>query len=164
MKGVRAVVIGASAGGVTALFTVLGALPARVDVDVCRFGDFRRVEVERQDTETGDGPAADTDDEIVCGIRAGSREFTAAAGRATAAVGRAVDCRSSVRSQRSCLIVEYGACAAIAVSDAVVGERDAASRRVAHLRIVACGFFRLWVSVNLCDFCFRAARNCIKAW
>lgn len=129
----------------------------RVDVDVCRFGDFRRVEVERQDTETGDGPAADTDDEIVCGIRAGSREFTAAAGRATAAVGRAVDCRSSVRSQRSCLIVEYGACAAIAVSDAVVGERDAASRRVAHLRIVACGFFRLRVSVNLCDFCFRAA-------
>ena len=34
MKGVRAVVIGASAGGVTALFTVLGALPAGYRIPV----------------------------------------------------------------------------------------------------------------------------------
>jgi hypothetical protein len=34
MKGVRAVVIGASAGGVTALFTVLGALPAGYGIPV----------------------------------------------------------------------------------------------------------------------------------
>ncbi|WP_025752669.1 MULTISPECIES: chemotaxis protein CheB [unclassified Pseudomonas] len=34
MKGVRAVVIGASAGGVTALFTVLGGLPAGYGIPV----------------------------------------------------------------------------------------------------------------------------------
>ena len=34
MKGVRAVVIGASAGGVAALFTVLGSLPAGFDFPV----------------------------------------------------------------------------------------------------------------------------------
>lgn len=34
MKGVRAMVIGASAGGVTALFSVLGALPAGFAIPV----------------------------------------------------------------------------------------------------------------------------------